>query len=69
MRAYIENLFLYFGWRRLPNSRDEISLSSTRTGRTKVRDMCLILEPNCSPQSRRWQLIEGRHKDLDFKLN
>lgn len=27
MRAYIENLFLYFGWRLLPNRRDEIFIT------------------------------------------
>lgn len=27
MRAYIENLFLYFGWRLLPNRRDGIFIT------------------------------------------
>lgn len=27
MPAYIENLFLYFGWRLLPNRRDEIFIT------------------------------------------
>ncbi|TNN24322.1 hypothetical protein EYF80_065555 [Liparis tanakae] len=33
------------------NTGDRVSLRSTRAVRPEVRDMCLTLGPNCSPQS------------------
>lgn len=50
--AYIENPFLFFFRRGVPPTAGTgFHYTTTRVVRIKVRDMCLTLAPNCSPQS------------------